>query len=190
MTEEEVLLMTKQEFNRYCKSDKYHFDLAISGVNETLEETTPSFSGNDVADLTMMLTTTVLQGSLERQKEHYADLKDDEGFSVWKKFILRTSQMHNTHYVLDESYEPSTNKDITDFKEMQEFLFLVFKDHLKTNKGQLLVSQFESTCDARRIYRKLKEHAMRLVVVQVLVDTSSQYRMNDPSEKFLFGKTI
>jgi hypothetical protein len=88
--------------------------------------------------------------------------------------------MHNTLYVLDESYEPSTNKDIMDFKEMQDFMFLVFKDHVKTNNGQLLVSQFESTRDAWLIYRKLKENAMLLTVAQLSVDTSYRYRNNYP----------
>jgi hypothetical protein len=66
--------------------------------------------------------------------------------------------MHNTHYVLDESYVPETDEDIWEFEEMQDFMFIVFKDHLKTKRGQQMISQFRSTRDAWRIYHKLKEH--------------------------------
>jgi hypothetical protein len=69
-------------------------------------------------------------------------------------------------------------------------MFLVLKDHFNRIKGQLLFSHFESSRDARRIYCKLKEHAMRLPVVQLLVDNLSGIRMNDPNEKELFGKTF
>jgi hypothetical protein len=182
--------MTKQEFNQYCESDKKHFDLNISGVNETLEETTQCISCNDGADMKILLTTPVFQGSLERKEENYIDLKDYEDFSVCDKSLHRTSRMHNTHYVLDESYEPSTNKDIMDCRELQDLMFLVLKDHLKTNIGQLMVSQFESTRDACIIYRKLKEHAMRLIVVQLLFDTFSRYRMNYPKENVWFDKNF
>jgi hypothetical protein len=92
MTEEDVLLTTKQEFNQCCMSDKYHFDLAISCVNETLEETTPSFIGNYGADMTMLLTTPVFQGCLEQKEEHYADLNDDEDFSVWMKVFIENCE--------------------------------------------------------------------------------------------------
>jgi hypothetical protein len=51
--------------------------------------------------MTMLLTTSVFQGSLEQKEEHYADLKEDEDFSVWDEGLHRTSRMHNTHYVLD-----------------------------------------------------------------------------------------
>jgi hypothetical protein len=174
LSQNDVLLMTKQVLNWYCESDKYNFDLAISGVNETLEETTPSVSGNSVADMTMLLTTPVCQGSLERKTENYEDLNYYEDYIVWNEDLHRTLQMHITHHILDESYEPSTNEYIMDFKEMQDFMFLHLKDPLKTNKGQLLVSQFESTRVAQRPYRKLKEHAMHLTVVHLSVDTSSR----------------
>jgi hypothetical protein len=112
MTEDNVLLITKVEFNRYWDSDQYQFDLAISGVNKTLGETSPSSSGYGLADSKMLLITPAFQGSLERKKEHYSDRKDDEGFSLWDEGPHKTSRMHNTHNVLDESYEPETDKDI------------------------------------------------------------------------------
>jgi hypothetical protein len=43
------------------------------------------------------LTTPAFQGILERKKEHYADLKDDESFSVWDEGLHKTSRMHNMH---------------------------------------------------------------------------------------------
>jgi hypothetical protein len=55
---------------------------------------------------------------------------------------------------------------------------MVFKDHLQPNREQLL-GQFESARNARRIYQKLKEHAMSLQVLQLSVDTSSGIILED-----------
>jgi hypothetical protein len=71
---------------------------------------------------------------------------------------------------------------------MQDSMFIVFKDHLKTKKGQQLISQFESTRDAWRIYHKLKEHTMSLQVLQLLAKTSAEIRLEDNDVKDLLGR--
>jgi hypothetical protein len=171
MTEDKVLLITKEESNQYWESYQYQFDPAISGVDETLGETSPRSSGYGMADSKMMLTTTVFQRSLERKMEYYAYLQDNEDFRFWNQGLVLTATKHHTHYVLDESYDAETNKVIWEFEEMQKFMFMVFKYHLQTNRGQLLVRQFKSTRDGRLIYHKLKEHAISLQVLQLLEDT-------------------
>jgi hypothetical protein len=107
----------------------------MSGVDELLGETSQSSSGYGIANLKMLLTTSVFQGSLEQNTEHYAYLKDEEDFSVWNQGLIATATKHHTHYVLDESYKPETDEDIWEFEEVQAFMYNVFEDHLKTNKG-------------------------------------------------------
>jgi hypothetical protein len=112
---------------------------------------------------------------VKRDKAHYADLKDDKYFSTWNRGFVATSHMHHTQYVLDESYATTADVDIAVFKEMQTFMYAVLEDHLKTDKGKSLVSQFESSRDAQSIYRELKKHALSSTAAQLSGDTLLQY---------------
>jgi hypothetical protein len=73
---------------------------------------------------------------------------------------------------------------------MQEFMFIVFKDHQKTKKGQQLIRQFELTRDSRLIYLKLKEHAMSLKLLQMSDDTLSGFRIKDNDISALYGNAF
>jgi hypothetical protein len=75
-----------------------------------------------MSDSKLLLTTPVLQGSLEQNTEHYAYLQDDEDFSVRNQGLIATATKHHTHSVLDDSYKPETDEDIWEFEEMQAFM--------------------------------------------------------------------
>jgi hypothetical protein len=65
--------------------------------------------------------------------------------------------------------------DIAVFQEMQTFMYAVLEDHLKTDKGKSLVSQYETSQDAQSIYRELKKHALSSTAAQLSGDTLLQY---------------
>jgi hypothetical protein len=83
--------------------------------------------------------------------------------------------MHHTHLVLDENYIPKNDAERAVFKEMQIFMYAVLEEHLKTSKGKSLVSQYEQTHDAQRIYCKLMKHALSSTAAQLSGDTLLQY---------------
>jgi hypothetical protein len=59
--------------------------------------------------------------------------------------------MHHTHLVLDENYVPQDDNEKAVFQEMQTFMYAVIADHLKTDKGKSLVSQYKGTRYAQSI---------------------------------------
>jgi hypothetical protein len=61
------------------------------------------------------------------------------------------------------------------FKEMQILMYAVLEEHLKTDKGKSLVSQFEEEHDAQCIYCELKKHALASTAAQLSGDTLLQY---------------
>jgi hypothetical protein len=61
------------------------------------------------------------------------------------------------------------------FKEMQIFIYAVLEEHLKTDKGKSLVSQFEQEHDAQCIYHELKKHVLASTAAQLSGDTLLQY---------------
>jgi hypothetical protein len=74
---------------------------------------------------------------------------------------------------------------------MQTFMYAVFKEHLKTDKRKLLVSDHEDKRDAQRIYREPKKHA-KSSTAQISGDsllkyiTSAQYPGNWHGTSYAF----
>jgi hypothetical protein len=83
--------------------------------------------------------------------------------------------MHHTQHVLDADYKPVIATEIDLFKEMQILIYAVSKDKLKTNKGKLLVSNYETGRDAQRIYKELTKHATSSTAAQLHGDTLLKY---------------
>jgi hypothetical protein len=61
--------------------------------------------------------------------------------------------------VLDKNYKPKTETEKEVFQEMQFFMYSVFEEKLKFNKGKSLVQDYEDSRDAQALYTALKRHA-------------------------------
>jgi hypothetical protein len=75
-------------------------------------------------------------------------LKEEKKFNSWNRGFAETAHMQHTIFVLHAKYSPTNAADIALFKEMQTLMYAVLQEHVKTDKGKSLVSQFEATCDA------------------------------------------
>jgi hypothetical protein len=73
--------------------------------------------------------------------------------------------------VLDESYKPKTETEKEVFQEMQLFVYSVFEEKLKSDKGKSLVQDYEDTRDAQALYTVLKRHANHLIAAHISGDT-------------------
>jgi hypothetical protein len=82
--------------------------------------------------------------------------------------------MHHTHLVLDANYILADAVDVA-ITEMQTFMYAVFQEQLKNNKGRLLVSQFEATCDAPSFCQEFVKFALRSAAAHFSVDKLLQY---------------
>jgi hypothetical protein len=89
---------------------------------------------------------------VKRDITHYKELKEDKHFNSWNRGFIATAHIHHTHLVLDSDYSLTNAIDVALFKEMQKFVYAVLQEHLKTDKGKSLVSQFEATCAVQSIY--------------------------------------
>jgi hypothetical protein len=80
--------------------------------------------------------------------QNYEDLTKDEPFSNWNQGFSATAHMHHTHVVLDEYYVPQDDSATAIFHDMHIFMYAVMQEHLKTDRGESLISQYEATLDA------------------------------------------
>jgi hypothetical protein len=86
--------------------------------------------------------------------------------------------MHHTHLVLDETYVPKTDEEKSVFQEMQILMYAIMEQHLKTDKGKLLVSKYEVNNDAQSIYSELKKHGMSSTAAWLAGDMLIKYIIN------------
>ena len=175
LTEGDVLDFEQAEFKAYCSSPYFQEDVGNHGTNPVMRAGpsggTPGTTPVDLGQI----TPQEFRRSVKRDKSHYTDLKDDKYFNTWNRGFVATAHMHHTHLVLDEAYVPRTPMDIALFQDMQTFMYAVLEEHLKTDTGKSLVSQYEMTRDAQSVYRELKKHALNSTAAQLSGDTLLQY---------------
>ena len=164
LDKDDVMMISKTEFNDYLGSPNYHNDLQ-SDLKPTSAPTLVFDEELTVQEFRKM----------RRNKSDYHDLKDDKHFNSWNRGFVATAFTHHTNLVLDESHVPRTPKEVILFRDMQTFMYAVFEEHLKTDKGKSLVSRFEDTRDAQSIYRELKKHAQNSTAAQISGDTLLKY---------------
>jgi hypothetical protein len=58
---------------------------------------------------------------------------------------------------------------------MQIFMYAVMEEHLKMDKGKLLVNKYEVDNDAQSIYRELKQHGTSSTAAWLAGDTLMKY---------------
>jgi hypothetical protein len=107
-----------------------------------------------------MMTAQEFRRGVQWDIAHYTSFNDDEHFSAWHWKFVATARMHHTHLVLDPKYVPQVDVSKAAFEEMQNFVYAVMAEHLKTDKGKSLVSQYEKNHYAQSIYCDLKKHAL------------------------------
>jgi hypothetical protein len=95
-----------------------------------------------VATSVDVLTAQEFCCGVKHDMTHYKKLKEDTHFISWNRGYIATAQMHHTHLFLVANNIPANAIDVALYKEMQTLMYAVLQEHLKTNRGKLLVSQF------------------------------------------------
>jgi hypothetical protein len=73
---------------------------------------------------------------------------------LWNGGFVATAYMHHPHLVLNEKYVPKKPNKIQVFQGIQTFMFAVIEENLKSEKGKLLISEFEEKRDAQSVYEE------------------------------------
>jgi hypothetical protein len=83
------------------------------------------------------MTFQELQRGIDRDKNHYADLKDDKDFTNWNHGVVGTARKHHMDEVLEETFNLISASDIDMFKEKQDFMYAVLKVYRELKKYAL-----------------------------------------------------
>ena len=99
---DDVMRITKMEFNDYLGSPEYHTDLQ-------------SFSRSTAAPTAVVDEEMTAQEfrKMRRNKGDYHDLKDDKYFNSWNRGFVAIAFTHHTNTVLDGLYVPKTPTEVS-----------------------------------------------------------------------------
>jgi hypothetical protein len=167
LDKDNVLNMSKMEFNDYCGFTQYHADLG-DGLN-------PSTKSTSTLIQTGELTAFEFWRGIKRDKTLYEKLKDGKHHNTWNRGFVSTAFIHHTQFVLDGDYVPVTPTEVGLFREMQIFMYAVLEEKLNTDKGRSLVSAYKSKPDAHSIYKDLTKHDKRSTSAQLSGDILLKY---------------
>jgi hypothetical protein len=110
--EDDVLDMKKTKFKKYCGSANYHADIAPF-CSPVMTVTRPRIDtyADEVVHTMDLLTVKEFQQRVERNKNHYVDLKDDKAFINWNDNSVATAHKYYMDDVLDKTNIPILASD-------------------------------------------------------------------------------
>ena len=108
-------------------------------------------------------TTTISKADLFKKgvkcdKSHYKPFKNKCYWDNWLCGFKATARTHDLANILNSSFIPSNVEEQELFDKQQKFMYSILKEHLLTDMGKTLVSQYENTFDAQKIFADLEYH--------------------------------
>ena len=115
-------------------------------------------------------TSSIVNGSeslrefrcgIKRDPTLFVSLKDDGAWDAWYRSTLAQARAQGVDDVLDHTYTPKTQDEISVFQEKQKYMYAVFDAKLLTDKGKALVRTYQRKYDAQQVFRELCDYALK-----------------------------
>jgi len=96
---------------------------------------------------------------VKRDASAFQDLSKDYQYDQWRRSTLATAHAQQVHLVFNDTYIPAPGSEEEEvFRLMNDFVYSVFANTLKTLKGAEIVKSHEADRDAQTVYAKLAKH--------------------------------
>jgi len=95
---------------------------------------------------------------IKRDKTHYDILKDEKQWDTWKRKLESTATAHGCESILDPLFVPTQVDEVALFDEQQKFMYDVFINILRTDRGIHFVRTHSITKDAQSIWREYSNY--------------------------------
>jgi hypothetical protein len=160
LLEEDWLLITTEEFQKYCTSpDFIDITHGTGNPNTTqLQGTSQPPAGFSGGHRTRD-TVYAFKRGIKRDTLQFPVLKDDKQWDLWNQDTKAQARSQDVIDVLLPTYKPTTPEETALFDEKQKFMYAVFMKTIQTDTGKSYVRANEATYDAQNIYKLLTTHA-------------------------------
>ena len=96
---------------------------------------------------------------VKRDASAFQDLLKDYQYDQWRCSTLATAHAQQVHLVFNENYIPVPgSEEEEEFRLMNDFVYSVFANTLKTLKGAEFVKNHETDRDAQKVYIEIVKH--------------------------------
>jgi hypothetical protein len=104
---------------------------------------------------------------VKRSISDYKPFKEDHYFNSWQRHLQTTARSHNVDNVINLSYVPVTQEEISLLKEQKKFVYSVLEQTVLTPDGILIIRVHSDTGDASAVYADLVDRYGRSTAAQL-----------------------
>jgi hypothetical protein len=89
----------------------------------------------------------------------YKDFKEDRYYDSWIKSVKANAKPHGVSQVLDKDYKPLSEEAISEFEDMQTYMWAIVVNTVKTATGKQLICQHDGNAQSvfAKHHQELKE---------------------------------
>jgi len=96
--------------------------------------------------------------STKRDQSKFKTFNEDYKWRSWQSHLTTQARAQGVSEILDPTYTPPDAEESAVFDLMQDYMFAVFHECLKTTKGISIVRKHEASGNAQAVYKELVEH--------------------------------
>jgi hypothetical protein len=95
---------------------------------------------------------------IKRDPTLFPTLTDEKFNDNWHRYFVNQARAQDVSEVLDPHYIPLDEPTKELFKEKQKYVYAILESKVLTDRGNVIVREYEDTFDAQEVYKKLTEH--------------------------------
>ena len=117
----------------------------------------PANNNNDlnISSISKTINKTSCLRGIRRDINAYKDFKEDKYYDSWIKIVKANAKLHGVSQVLDKDYIPVGEEAISDFEDMQTYMWAIIVNTVKTSTGKQLIREHDG--DAQMVFAKLHQ---------------------------------
>jgi hypothetical protein len=160
--------VAQAEFDSFRIDPRYFTSTAIPPTSNVTTKanvnTTQYFSPADM-----------FRRGIKRDASLFPTLTDEKYNDSRHRSFVNQARAQDVSEVLDSTYVPNTPTDIELFVEKQKYVYAVLESKVLTDRGKAIVREFETTFDAREVYKRITDHHLKSTKARIESSTILSY---------------
>jgi len=160
--------LTGQEFEDFYSSTEFR-RIRIA--------TTPTASRSGAAPpmTTAEANLLAFRKGVRRDPSLFPVMKEDSQWDSWNRSVIAAARAQAVDKVLDPSYTPTVQAEVSLFEEQKKFMFQVFERCLQSDRGKAIVRKHEANFNAQLVYGEIKDHCSKSIKASLQSGTLLKY---------------
>ena len=150
--------ITQEDFDSFRISPMYRSRRNTLIVPHATGSVPPSAVVSPISSKPRVSPAENFKRGIKKDQSLFPTLKDERFNDTWHRTFANQALAQDVSEILDDTYVPQDQDEIDLFIEKQKYMYAVLENKVMTDRGKAIVHEFESTHDAQKAYKKLKDH--------------------------------